>query len=246
LYDETYDAIQNYALEGNVVFNSGIDNHNSASRNMLIGGDNGVLVKNCTIKNNYSYYPQTAEADTFNLGGYAGSKNTGSSNNTVTGNYFVGGYTRITAPYTKLQFSGNTIYGKTAGFTAAEFPSNTYQAARPSTNTIVVRLNEYDPERATIIIYNWQNLSDVTIPLPAGLLSQGDSYELRNVQDYFSDIRKRTYDGGGSISIPMTGHTVAAPVGWKAAPTTFPEFGVFVMLRTGGDATPVRQSQGHK
>ncbi|NLG98361.1 MAG: hypothetical protein GX491_19275, partial [Chloroflexi bacterium] len=48
--------------------------------------------------------------------------------------------------------------------------------------------------------------------------------------DYFGDVLEGTYDGKG-LTIKMTGHSVAQPIGLKFKPdTTFPEFGVFVLI----------------
>ena len=236
LYDEHLDAIQHYLVEGNVAFNSGMNAEDAPGRNLLIGGEAGVTVKSSTIRNNCLYYPEGVTADTFNLGAWAGS-----AQNTVTGNYFAGGCTRIAAPCKNLTFSDNLIYSKPEGFSAAKFPANSYLTARPADNRILLRPNEYDPSRVTIIIYNWQKQTEVAVPLPAGFLTKGESYEVRNVQDYFQDIVTGVGDGGGSIRISMAGHTTAAPLGWKAAPSTFPEFGVFVVMKT-GYAAPVAPS----
>ena len=55
------------------------------------------------------------------------------------------------------------------------------------------------------------------------------AYEIRNAQDYFGPpVASGIYDGG-PVSVPMTGLTVAAPVGWPAPAPTGPEFNVFVL-----------------
>ncbi|MBF0388118.1 MAG: cadherin-like domain-containing protein, partial [Candidatus Omnitrophica bacterium] len=63
------------------------------------------------------------------------------------------------------------------------------------------------------------------------LLKPGDTYELRNAQDYFGDVITGTYNGG-PITVPMTGRTVAKPVMGTAQASTFPEFGAFVLIKT--------------
>ena len=38
-------------------------------------------------------------------------------------------------------------------------------------------------------------------------------YTLRNAADYYGDVTRSTYDGGRTIDLPMTGHTVSVPYG---------------------------------
>ena len=114
----------------------------------------------------------------------------------------------------------------------------------PTGIKIFFRKNQYDSSRAHIAIYNWDhaNSVDVLAGDVSQVLSSGDSYELRNVQDYFNDIITGTYSGG-NLSVPMTGHTVAKPIGYDQTlgANTFPEFGAFVLIKTasgGGTPTP--------
>ena len=67
----------------------------------------------------------------------------------------------------------------------------------------------------------------------SSVLQPGDSFEVRNVQDYFGPpVRAGTY-GGGTISFPMTAMQPPAPIGGSAAPPaiTGPEFNVFVVTK---------------
>jgi hypothetical protein len=61
-------------------------------------------------------------------------------------------------------------------------------------------------------------------------LQSGDRYELHNAQNFYGDVITGTYDGG-SINVPMTGHSVAQPVGLTFKPaSSFPEFGAFILI----------------
>jgi len=107
-------------------------------------------------------------------------------------------------------------------------------------NKIFVRRNLYDAKRANVIVYNWEQLPNVSIDV-SGILNSGDTYELHNVLDYFGDVITGTYTNG-SLSIPMTGHTVAYPHGYGLllGQNTFPEFGSFVLVNTSSSsALPV-------
>jgi len=133
--------------------------------------------------------------------------------------------------------TGNTVFapGGFIGFSTSSYSNNTWTKSKPSGLKIFVRPNSYEPNRAHVTIYNWGKQSSVSISaenLGGISLKAGDRYELRNVQNYFSDIVTGVYNGT-SISVPMTGHSVAQPVGLSFKPdSTFPEFGAFVLIVT--------------
>jgi hypothetical protein len=108
----------------------------------------------------------------------------------------------------------------------------------PTETKVFVRRNAYDTNRATILVYNWQQANTVNVDVN-GIISTGDSYELRNVQDYFGDVVSGTYSGG-MLSISMNGRSRAKPIGYDQVsdwyhdplqPNTFPTFGAFVLSR---------------
>jgi len=108
---------------------------------------------------------------------------------------------------------------------------STYSSGRPGGVSVYVRPNQYEAGRANVTIYNWALQSSVNVDL-SGVLSPGDTYEVRNGQDFLaSPVASGTYNGG-SVSLPMTGLSVAVPVGWTATPLTGPDFNVFVVLKT--------------
>ncbi|MEP7039569.1 MAG: right-handed parallel beta-helix repeat-containing protein, partial [Acidobacteriota bacterium] len=111
----------------------------------------------------------------------------------------------------------------------------------PDHTRVFLERNKYDSRRARFIIYNWRNLDTIDIDVKS-VLNKGDSYELRNVQDYFGDISKGIYQGG-RLKITMKGRTLAKPIGydqfseWYHDPlksNTFPTFGVFELIKTAG------------
>jgi len=105
--------------------------------------------------------------------------------------------------------------------------------AAPTTPKVVVRPNAYEPGRANIIVYNWGARSSITVDV-LGLLTAGDGYEVRNVQDFYgAPVAQGTYSGGGTIAIPMGGVPAPLPIGrtTPTPPQTGPRFDVFVLLR---------------
>ncbi len=103
--------------------------------------------------------------------------------------------------------------------------------ARPTGINVFLRPNQYEPGRANVTIFNWDGKDAVDVDL-SSVLDEGDRFEIRNVQDFFGEpVVTGTY-AGGPVSVPMTGLTVAPPVGWPAPPPTGPEFNAFVLITT--------------
>ena len=84
--------------------------------------------------------------------------------------------------------------------------------------------------------FNWQKSDKVEVDVKDIGMKQGDAFEIRDVENYFGKpVVTGKYDGK-PVTIPMTGLTVAAPIGrsdeYKTPPHTAPEFGAFVILKT--------------
>ncbi|MBU6400762.1 MAG: right-handed parallel beta-helix repeat-containing protein [Verrucomicrobia bacterium] len=115
--------------------------------------------------------------------------------------------------------------------TATGFDLNsTFSAAKLAGTKAFIRTNRFESGRANIIVYNWDNLTNVQVDVSSVLLP-GAAYEVRNVEDYFGGpILSGLYDGK-PLNLPMTGLTVAAPTApLLTAPATGPTFNVFVLL----------------
>ena len=97
-----------------------------------------------------------------------------------------------------------------------------------------MRPNEYETGRANITIYNWSTAASVAVDLAGAGLTVGDSFEVRDAQNFFgAPVATGTYVGS-PITIPMMGPEPAAPVGIDLLPPvhTAPGFGAFVLLKT--------------
>jgi hypothetical protein len=100
--------------------------------------------------------------------------------------------------------------------------------------SIAVIPNSYEAGRANIVVYNWGNQTAAQVNV-GGILSSGDHYEVRNVQALFgSPVASGTYNGSGSISVPLDGVTPTAPIGGSpAGPVkTGPAFNAFLLIKT--------------
>jgi uncharacterized protein (TIGR03437 family) len=100
----------------------------------------------------------------------------------------------------------------------------------PPEPKVFVRRNHYEPTRGHVVIYNWPKLDEVEVDIGAMNPQPGDQWELRNVQNYFEEKVQGVYEGK-PLKVKMTGWTVANPIGEDKPlnPSTFPEFGVFVL-----------------
>jgi hypothetical protein len=222
LYGSATAPLNNFFVSGNIVFDNGAISAHGFTRNLLVGG--GKPAQNPTVVDNYTYYPDRC-CGTNDIG-YVG----GCTNLNLSRNYFAnGGDTALTLGYCSVTaLSGNTFFGHTYGFNSAVAPDNTYHASRPTTNKIVVRPNTYEVGRANIVIYNWTRQTSVAVDISTARIPLGRSYTIRNVQNYFGPTLKGTYTGA-PVNIPMSGWTVAAPDRATTPPSTFPEFGAFVI-----------------
>jgi hypothetical protein len=105
--------------------------------------------------------------------------------------------------------------------------------ASPTGQTVFVRPNQYDPDRAYVIVYNWGGAAMVAVDV-SGLLRTGDHYEVRNAQDIFGPPVASGTHSGTPLALPMGGVSPPTPIG-RSTPTppqTGPFFDVFVLTRT--------------
>lgn len=148
-------------------------------------------------------------------------------------NYLVGN-TVTQGSWQSAVVENNDFFGSIIGPEPADFPRNRFSAQLPSTNKTVVHRNEFDQNRARIIIYNWQSLDCVPVDVSQHLAVQ-DSFVVHSVFDL-----PGTPVLGGSFS----GQNLCLPMGTKAPPQPhgFPQaiagsddpgklFGVFILRR---------------
>jgi hypothetical protein len=107
---------------------------------------------------------------------------------------------------------------------------STYEVGTLRGTKIFVRSNRYDAGRANIIVYNWGNLTNVSVDVSA-VLASGAAYEVRNAQDFFAaPVLSGTFIGQ-PLELPMRGLTVAVPNGpLLTPPPTGPIFNAFILL----------------
>ena len=208
-YSPTAGELNNLRLDGNTSFNNGSIGSYTHNPDLYVGGSQ---ITNLTVTNNNTWQWTDAEL-TLWLGA-------GSSSNqglTLTSNRTVGGTSLGT--WSGVTQSGNQYWSAASPPTSGQY--------------VLVRPNRYEAGRANITVYNWSDLSSASADL-SGVLRTGDTYEVRDAQNFFgSPVAQGTY-GGGSISLPMTAITPPAPIGrsYSTLRSTGTKFHVFVVLKT--------------
>jgi hypothetical protein len=106
-----------------------------------------------------------------------------------------------------------------------------YFTSAPSGVFAIVLADPYDVRRYIVVVHNWERVNAAGLNVAGLRWRVGTRYTLRNVADYYGDVLRGTYEGGATIQIPMTGHTIAKPYGYSEAiaASTFPDMGVFVL-----------------
>lgn len=120
---------------------------------------------------------------------------------------------------------------------------STVVAGSPTTNVVTVQDNAYNASRAQVAAYNWHNDNFIALDVTALGWGIGANVIVRNVQDYFVDAVNAVTTSTNTIVVDMraVSHTLAVPYGWPAALVgkTFPNFGAFILERTGAAPVPL-------
>lgn len=192
--------------------------------NTFVGGNTLLIVSNtsaATVTGNKFYAPQTGALYTISRSGmtYTWNNNTyyGSSGRDTFG---ISGVGRMKLP----------SWQSTTGFDSS---STETTGAMP--DTVQVRPNTYQPGRANVIIFSFSGATSVTVNLSSTGLVNGQTYTIRNAQNYFgSPVVSGTYNSSQpTISVPLTGaaQTVATPGGYSFTPaSTCPQFCPMVVV----------------
>lgn len=232
LYDGIGDnAIQAYGSSASSFLGSHVVGNLNALKESLFGGASDFRMTGTVIENNYSWH-----AD--NTFGYNSNDLTSVS---VLNNYYAGASgvaACFTAPYNaatwgQIAITGNTLIGPLDNSVASDFPTNTYfTGSNPTANLVVVRANAYETNRANVFVYNWENLATVDVDL-SGAVASGTPINIMNAQDYYAaPVYSGTYSGG-TVSLPMTGLTAAAGIGYSARAATGQAFNSFIVRAQG-------------
>jgi hypothetical protein len=217
--------IDNLHIEGNVSFNHGVLAPNGdLQANILVGG--WRVASAPTLIENFTYFNRRDQGRGVDLGYWAGC--TGAL---VLRNYIVADTPIRVRRCHRVAMSDNTFYGPVDSGVAREFPANTYRPSAAGASTdIFVRPNAYERGRATIVVFNWEQLEAVAVDLSSVGLRSHEQFEIRDVQDYFgAPLTRDAYAPGTAVEVPMTRTSTAQPIGGPVVPHTTREFGVFIV-----------------
>jgi hypothetical protein len=110
--------------------------------------------------------------------------------------------------------------------------NSNFRSGAPLEAWTAVRPSLYDPGRASIVVYNWNQWPIVNVDIRNAGVRIGDRFEVRDAQDWFGPPVLSGVYVGQQLSIPMMGLPIAFPNGNvpNPQPHTSPEFGAFVVL----------------
>jgi PKD repeat protein len=228
IYGSASAFLDNISVTGNTVFDAGLPSIYSASRNLLFGAESGSVAHNGKVDSNSFFWMAGGPATGFFIG-YAG----GTSGFEIRDNWIVAmdnNSATFGGGQASLTMTGNHFYRNVSGISESAYPSNTYHhTTRPTGTYVIVRPNAYEAGRGHITVFNWDRSATVAVDV-SSILTVGTSYEVRNAQNYFAaPVLTGTY-AGGTLTLPMSGLSVAAPIGATAPPATGPDFNAFVVL----------------
>lgn len=243
VYGTSVSNLNNVFFDNNVWMRGGFANNNAGTpvptRNFLIGG--AVNAADMTVRHNHSFEGEV------NLG-YNGGSGQGCTNMEYSNSYSV---TPNTIAYAlniadgvggdlacnfNGSTTGNTRYGDPNGASLPGTNRILTAGTLPSTAEVSVVPNIYETGRANIIVWNWPAASSVTVDVSSIGLTNGDTFAVKDSQNYFgTPARVGTYTGA-SISVPMNLTTVETPIWTDPTPAithTSSQFNAFVIVRTG-------------
>lgn len=212
----------------NTWFNNGVAQVDDGLKdNVLVGGGDGI--RNLLLEENLGWAASPTQRSVA-IGRYFDDN----QDVTLHNNYLVG-ETTLHNNWQSIMIEGNTFYQSNTSDSAdeAQFPDNAYLTKRPKGLRTFLYLNEYDLDRAHLTIYNWDKLETVNVDLSA-VLQVGQTYTIRNAQNYFAPpVASGTYDGQ-LVALPMTGLVPAQPIRGQIDPSEYTGagFNVFVVLMT--------------
>jgi hypothetical protein len=109
---------------------------------------------------------------------------------------------------------------------------SSFTGGQPTGVWTSVRPNQYETGRANVVIFNWDLKPAVAVDLSSSGIKVGDSYQIRDAENWYGGPVVSGVYNGSPVNIPMTGLTVVQPFGSVPyAPShTAPQFGAFVLL----------------
>jgi hypothetical protein len=173
----------------------------TARPDILLGADSGQST-GCSIKSNMTY------------GGSVGVYfyEAGAALEDFTDNYCPNNKGQAWGGYTAVTESGN-YWGPAVG------------------NQVFLRPNDYDPNRANLIVYNQAEANAINKDV-SSIFGASGTVKAYNAQDPFTDIQTLDISSGViTVNMQAANRTVATPHSWVAPAKSFPQFGAFILVK---------------
>ncbi len=231
-YVEGSPKLENYDVQNNAWFLTGASDPRASQKkdNCLIGGFQPVT--NLLLKNNKGF-SDNGRGTRLGYGGSVTGQSAVLQDNYLVENFWVAG------SWDQLDVQDTSVFHGITGSSQSfinDLGGNVFEEFDPADGKkIYVDANAYDPRRARVVIYNFDEDETVAVDL-SSILKPGEAYRVHSVFDLFGEpIQSGLYDGT-AVSIPMG--TVAPPqpngvdgIGAEDDPGT--RFGVFIVTHAG-------------
>lgn len=218
-------AASGFAIAGNVALDQWLIGGTGPSGDILVRDNllygSGMQLGYTAVNTDVTLLDNTVIAPSYALMLYKWRQAVASGNTFITtgGNFMTD---RIDVNPHTYSFADNTYrYGGSysqpfgsagfAGWKAATGETGTFSRTLPSEAAIDVRPTA--PHRGRVTVLNWTDVQTVTVDLAPLNLTPGSDYALVNAQN---PAERLTFTAGQPLSVPMTGWTVAAPIGASA------------------------------
>jgi hypothetical protein len=227
-YVEGYPKLENYDIQNNVWFLAGASDPRPTQKkdNCLVGGFQPVT--NLLIKNNKGY-SDNHRGTRIGYGGDVTNQSAVLEDNYLAENFWVAGN------WDTLNVSNTSIFHGITGASQSQINDlggNDIREENPASGKkVFVSQNAFDPRRARIIIYNYDEDDNVMVDA-SSILKEGEAYRIHSVFDLFGSPLQTGIYHGSDITIPMG--TVSPPqprgvdgIGEEDDPGK--KFGVFII-----------------
>ena len=204
-YVEGYPKLENYDIQDNVWFLTGASDPRASQKkdNCLVGGLQPVT--NLLIKNNRGY-SDNGRGTRIGYSGGVSNQSAVLRDNYLAENFWVAG------DWDTLNVSNTSVFHGITGSSQdqiTDLGGNDFREYDPANGKkIFVSQNAFDPRRARVTIYNFDEDDTVAVDM-SSILKDGEAYRIHSVFDLFGDPLKTGIYNGSEITIPMG--TVAPP-----------------------------------
>ena len=221
--------LEQISLVGNVWFNNGAAAPGDGKRDDILVGPVNNPARGIVVRDN-SVWTRVSDERAVRFGYGAPNEDI-----ELVGNYIVG-QTLFSDPWSSVTMTDNTFFSAPTGeIDPAAHPRNAYLDAPPTENVVRVRANRYEPGRAHVVVYNWEDADTVAVDLGEAI-EPGTAFEVRNAQAFWdAPVATGVFDGG-ALELPMA-EVVPSPANvlpddLMATERTGRAFHVFVVVPT--------------